>query len=263
LAKQNLVNYATQQEALKSSTLKSTYNTQDANKQLAAMVADGDSFETIKSTMAQKGIYLLDQSIDSISTTMTVGSSDIHMSAPIISYNSYDGSWSVTGGGWWTDNNWESSIGLAIGNTYNMGGVDGYGVAFTSTKGTYNTSVISQYSYISDDSNHTLQTYNRSDGNGALGFGFRQQDYAVRTGSVGSGTIALWDYVGKHFADQVVYDRNFVNYSGVATSYYIHTWSSASISSVTFGVEGKTAGVSASISDVPDSFTCFSTDTKF
>ncbi len=51
--------------------------------------------------------------------------------------------------------------------------------------------------------------------------------------------------------------------SGIATGYYIHTWDKAMITSITFGINGKTAGISATISNASKSFTVYSNDKRF
>lgn len=120
----------------------------------------------------------------------------------------------------------------------------------------YSSYVIRSSSYITDQyDSRTVSTSYRSDGDGSKGFGFRLQDYAY---------ISPYDtYVGYKWYGSCTYDTWFGNYSGVATAYYIHTWSSAHINSITFGVEGKTAGVSMDIENRDKSFPAYSFDKTF
>lgn len=102
-------------------------------------------------------------------------------------------------------------------------------------------------------------TTNRSDGDGALGFGFRLQDYIFDKSIIGSNK----GYVGYKWAGDVTYDDCFGSYSFIATSYYIHTYSTATLDSITFGIQGKQAGLNIIINNSINSFTGFSNDTRF
>lgn len=260
-AKKNLVSYAKQQEAKKSKAEKSRYNVEAAMSRLMEMVSENKPIAEIASEMNESGIYILGQTPSTTISSQIISpmsdSGDIHMSRPIISLNTSKTEWIVTGGGWWTSEEWKNEILLST----KIGGPDGFGVGFTSTSGAYTTRVLRSYATISDDHGHKKTTSNRSDGNGELGFGFRIQDYVEAYGIVGG--YKLYDYVGKHFAGQSVYDSKFVNYDGVATTYYIHTWNSASISGIDFGVSGKSAGVNAKINNSSNSFICYSADTRY
>lgn len=98
---------------------------------------------------------------------------------------------------------------------------------------------MSASAYMTDvNSNYRASTSNRSDGDGSKGFGFRIQDH-WKSGY----------YVGHKWSGLCTYDRWFGNYNGVATAYYIHTYDSASLESVDFGFDGKTAGISATITN--------------
>lgn len=254
--KPELVKYAEQQEFLKTSAVQSRRTPQQANEKLAAMVAEGKSFQEIKDKMLTMGVYLLDAQSDSLAASLRVSSSDMRMTPPIISYSPASASWTITGGGQWKNDNWKSNLPWLWSNQADIGGADGIGVAFTSTRGSYNTSVVKQYAYISDGNGHSVSTYSRSDGNGAKGFGFKLQDYA-RSWNDGV------SYVGKHFAAQVSYGSNFTNYHGVATSYYVHTWNAATLNSVSFGINGKQAGLSFNITNPSYSFVSYSIDKRF
>jgi len=112
---------------------------------------------------------------------------------------------------------------------------------------------MSASAYMTDvNSNYRASTSNRSDGDGSKGFGFRIQDH-WKSGY----------YVGHKWSGLCTYDRWFGNYNGVATAYYIHTYDSASLESVSFGFDGKTAGISADITNSVKSFTAFSADKSF
>lgn len=154
--------------------------------------------------------------------------------------------WSVTCGGHWKNNEYGDSAG-------NVGGADGFGVGYTNSSNKYSSKVMSASAYMTDvNSNYRASTSNRSDGDGSKGFGFRIQDH-WKSGY----------YVGHKWSGLCTYDRWFGNYNGVATAYYIHTYDSASLESVSFGFDGKTAGISATITNSVKSFTAFSADKSF
>jgi len=64
-------------------------------------------------------------------------------------------------------------------------------------------------------------------------------------------------YLGDGFAASITYDYNFVNYNGYARTFYVHTWQTAQISSITFGGSGTTFGVNISITNSQYSFKAF------
>ena len=159
---------------------------------------------------------------------------------------SWSKNWSVTCGGHWKNNEYGDSVG-------NVGGADGFGVGYTNSSNKYSSKVMSASAYMTDvNSNYRASTSNRSDGDGSKGFGFRIQDH-WKSGY----------YVGHKWSGLCTYDRWFGNYNGVATAYYIHTYDSASLESVSFGFDGKTAGISADITNSVKSFTAFSADKSF
>lgn len=153
---------------------------------------------------------------------------------------------------WWNmeNSNWMDSL-----KTGNVGGQDGFGVGYTNIGSSYKSSVVSVSAAIRDQSGTISKTTtNRSDGDGSKGFGFRLQDYVTSDGN---------SYVGYKWSGSCTYDSNFGSYSGIATGYYLHTWSSTSINSVSFGIEGKTAGIDIEFSSTANSFTAFGSDKKF
>ena len=183
----------------------------------------------------------------------TSGANDMTLNTPTIFYDGSAHTWTVTCGGSWNNDNYAPYIGIGK----KIGDPDAFGVGFTSIKNNYTSYVVSAYAYLEDSLGiNRTTTYNRSDGDGSKGFGFRLQDeyqaYAL--------TQSL--YVGYRWYGSCTYDYNFVYYSCVATGYYIHTYSSAEITGINFGVDGKTAGISVSISNVQKSFEAYSADLK-
>lgn len=180
------------------------------------------------------------------------GSGDVSVDQPLVYYETWENTWTISFAGTWNNDNWREQILLG-----NVGGEDGYGVGFTNT-GTYKSSVIRSFCYIADQNGgNTVSTVNRSDGDGSKGFGFRLQDYTKReqNGSV--------SYSGYKWFGYTTYDNWFGNYSGVATAYYIHTWNSTSITGVTFGYDGKSAGINVTFSTDSNRFIGFSSDKTF
>ena len=72
-----------------------------------------------------------------------------------------------------------------------------------------------------------------------------------------------FSYVGKNFSGLGRYNSNFTYLNGRATTYYIHTYDDSYINSVSFGISGKIAGISASITNVTRSFTAYSGEKAF
>lgn len=217
---------------------------------LKATNCDDQQKEKIYKQLAKYGCYVMPKDESPISIAASSGTNDVSISSPTIYYNAYNKTWTVTCGGYWKTTAWNKFL------PGDVGGKDGFGVGFTNTS-SYKSSVISASGYITDGNKYVSTSY-RSDGDGSKGFGFRLQDYIYST-NMG----CLYHYVGETWSGLCNYDSWFGSYSGVATAYYIHTYSSASLSGVEFGVDGKTAGISASISKESDSFTGFSSDTRF
>ncbi|GEM_PF-124696 len=199
-----------------------------------------------------------------------VDNGDVSMTAPMTMYDSYNNGWLVAGGGYWKNNNWLDHVpsiwGLGgAGSTYNVGSKDGFGVGYTNTSGSYSSSIEYQYAYLSDGEGHEKETYSRSDGNGKKGFGFEIQDKIRKTdnNTIYNITTDDFSYIGKHFGGSVRYTSSFSSWNGNATSYYVHTYNDATLNNVTFGVSGKTAGISFDITNSSESFKAFSIDTIF
>lgn len=197
--------------------------------------------ETLNAELASYGVYEFEAPVIERPTSRT-GSGDVTIAVPTIYYEAWSTYWSITCGGSWNNTNYGDSIG-------NVGGPDGFGVGYTNTNNDYRSYVVSASAYLTDQNYEYYEsTSNRSDGEGDKGFGFRLQD--------------KWhmSYVGHIWSGICTYDKNFSYYSGVATAYYIHTYGSASLTEVSFGVSGKIAGINAKINFVEKSFTAFSND---
>ncbi len=223
---------------------------------IEALMLEANSFYSDKSViyseLEEYGCYVINPSDDEIVTFSDA--SDIYLSTPTIYYNAYNMTWTVTCGGNWTNNRW-SYDNPFLGS---VGGQDGFGVGFTQVSGNNTGAVVSASAYLYDGISTYSSTSYRSDGDGSKGFGFRLQDYTRLEQST-----MLTRYVGHTFSGLCNYDRYFGSMSGIATAYYIHTWSSATISSVSFGIEGKTAGINATISGSSNSFIAYSADRRF
>lgn len=216
-----------------------------------AIFATGSEKEHINQQLEAYGVYEYGRSV--LAQTRS-GSGDVTISTPNVYYEAWEDTWTVTCGGTWKNDNCLYDD-LFIGN---VGGADGFGVGFTNTGGTYKSSVVRSSAYITDkDESKYVSTSYRSDGDGSKGFGFRLQDYVYGTNITGFG------YVGYKWYGSCTYDSDFGVYNGIATAYYIHTWSSAQLTGVSFGAAGKTAGIEATIEASSNSFTGYSSDKTF
>lgn len=200
--------------------------------------------EAINAELASCGVYEFEAPVIGRQTE----TEDVTLAAPGVYYEAWSANWSITCGGHWNNNNYGDVIG-------NVGGPDGFGVGFTSTSDTYRSSVVNASACLTDQSGrYDETTKNRSDGDGNHGFGFRLQD---------KWKLGTAYYIGDRWAGVCTYDKNFSSYDGVATAYYIHTYGSASISEITFGVNGNKAGINAKISTENKSFIAYSSDKVF
>ncbi|SFD59624.1 hypothetical protein [Bacillus sp. UNCCL81] len=219
--------------------------------------------EELKAELRKDEIYLLEVP-DSTPKTITILSSqgsDITMNAPWITYDSVTKRWDVTGGGYWKNTHWFNDITNAwvgyVGETKNVGGYDSVGVTYYNTSGTYNTSVLSSYGTWNDGNGWSSSTSNPSHGNGKYGVAFDYQDKIKLVDILGLIGPEDATYLGHGFSAGVQYDSNFANYNGKARTFYVHTWSNASISSITLGVSGKTFGADIQITNSANSFTIY------
>lgn len=223
------------------------------NEELVTRVAalTGEEKESFLYELESRGVYELVKEKET-NNHSRVGTSDILMRTPSTYYDASNRCWYVTYSGKWLNDNWNTGNIVS-----NIGDPDAYGISYTQTSGTYSTYVMSSFAHIYDeDETEYLSTRNRSDGNGANGFGFRLQDYTSSSG-------VQKKYIGYCWGVTCTYSESFSSYNGVATGYYIHTYNEAYISSLTIGVEGKTGGVSCTIQNANKSFVAYSNDIRF
>ncbi|MGE6227571.1 hypothetical protein [Paenibacillus chitinolyticus] len=269
-AKKELVVKAQEAEKFKKQhNLITNQSKENVDHLLAKMVAEQEDATTIKQTMENNGLYKLDVPEKQFGTTST-DNSNVSLTTPDVYYDARNSEWIAVGGGYWRTDKWVEYIPKfwgtdGIGSTRGVGGLDGFGVAYTNLNGKYSSSVKSSYGYMSDGQGNEVTTTVRSDGDGSKGFGFQLRD-AIRkkcTCIVYTSTPDNFSYIGKHFSGLTRYDQSFGSVSGNATTYYLHTYSSASISSIQFGISGKVAGLQYTITDSQYSWPAFSSDKKF
>lgn len=239
---------------------------------LAKMTAEGVAPDEIEKEMEKYGVYKLHipEETQTQFALASVSNSDVAIDTPSIYLHTTSNQWIVSGGGRWINDNWLQNVSdlwffyAGTGDTYNIGGTEAFGIGYTNTSGTYSTKVNSVYAYLSDGLGNQITTTSRSDGDGSKGVGFQLQDYArCRVDYANTKDANSLSYIGKNFSCVVRYDYNFVSYDGIATSYYAHTYDQAVVNGVTFGVSGKTAGVSFDIANAQYSFPAFGADTRF
>jgi hypothetical protein len=225
-------------------------------KKIESLIMEAQSFyadkEAIYAELESYGTYVINPSDEELTTMSQQG--DVAVSTPTVYYNSWNKTWSVSCGGQWISNAWNSDNYTLPGN---VGGTDGFGVGYTSVTGTYKSSVVSVSGGLTDGAQKSSSTSSRSDGDGSKGFGFRVQDYIYMSDAVTN------RYVGYTWTGLCNYDSWFSNFGAVATGYYTHTYRSCNINSVSFGIEGKSAGVSVDISVKDQGFTTYGNDKRF
>ena len=237
---------------------RSTVTADDIDMLLGKAVnAQGAEREAIFDQLEKYGVYEYEGIVLDTPSPQSE-SKDVTMSVPIVAYDALERTWSVTCGGYWKNSGYLDGKILPD----DVGGEDGFGVGYTQTND-YDSYVVRTSASLSNRGSGSTYdskiTYNRSDGDGSKGFGFRMQDYLYwnypETGSL--------DYMGKEWHGTCTYDSTFGTFSGIATGYYIHTYDKCEISSVTFGINGNVAGISVEVSQSNKSFSAYSADKKF
>lgn len=228
---------------------------------LRAAAAIGDEQEALDQELEALGVYRYPA--EEIGTIAPLSdSSSVIVNAPRIYYTPAEQSWTVATGGKWRNDNWSQEM---TWGEINIGGADGFGVGYSNTSGNYTTRVLYNTGMLTNGKEVPEYKYsltsNRSDGDGKVGFGFQLQDTVYKA------SLTEYEYVGATWSGYCAYDTNFAYYDGIATSYYVHTWNKATLTSVSFQVGGSSAGGSGSIgftiTNVEKSFKAFSSDTRF
>ncbi len=228
--------FAAEKEALVAKQLR-TYSNNENRKnlveELLLKIAIEEDKDLINAQLESLGVYKFTGAKEIIGTKAGGG---IIINTPDIYYTTGDATWNVVCGGKWTDDSWmaHAAVGEDIGNP------DGFGVGYTNISGQYKTRVVKTTGALNNAKTGTgyigFTTSNRSDGDGRYGFGFRMQDYVTDN-------VNNPEFIGKGWSGVCTYTSDFAYYNGIATAYYVHTWSRANISSVSFNVSGSPAGV--------------------
>ena len=163
--------------------------------------------EEISQELEQYGIYIYEA--EEVSWPSCNTSDDVTLYTPMVFYQAWEKTWTVTCGG-----NWNHTNRLQPVLWGDVGDEDAFGVKFTDSTQAYRSSVVRVSAYLTDeDMQKKVSTYNRSDCDGSKGFSFGLQDYTYfvpfKTG-----------YVGYKWYGSCTYDSGFGAYDGVATAYY-------------------------------------------
>ena len=243
--------FAEEKDALYEATHSSGKIVSESKETIDRLMADvtfatGDKRENLLQELEKYGVYLYNDNNNTAQPRSD--SSGVTLNAPNVFYSSSANTWTVSHSGSWKNNSWLEQT--ASGN---VGGPDAFGVAYTNTSN-YATYVVGASAYITDRNSDTYKTTsNRSDGDGSRGFGFRLQDYYAGS----------YTYIGYRWYGSCTYNSNFANFSGVATAYYMHTWSSTSINSISFTGGTSGVGITATFSGDNRYFSAYSSDTPF
>lgn len=214
-----------------------------------ASFASGSELEAINEELERYGMYLYSEETNT--PTPASDSSDVRLSAPSIYYSTTGQCWYVTFSGYWLTDEW---LNESSGNG-NVGSQDAYGVYFSNTSGTFNSAIEDCYFRISNVGGANLRyTENLSSVNvdDEDGFFFKLQDKII------NGT-----YQGEEWYGWCIYDSSFGSYSGYAYAFYIHTYSSCVINSITLGATPDGHIYEVEFTNAAYSFEVRSTSTKF
>lgn len=238
---------------LKTGKIKEASDEERENLRIKYNFASNEEKPNIAAEMAEYGMYVYEP-FDSQNNNISIlscGSGDVYINAPSIIYEAMPNVWVVSCGGNWKNDNWNTGVNWLTGD---VGGEDAFGVGYTSISGSYISHVVSSYAKMWDQygDNYSISTTNRSDGDGSKGFGFRLQDKRFTQFNF---------YRGYYWYGSCTYATGFGSYDGIATAYYTHTYSSANITGVEFGINGENAGVKVTVSIVSQAFTAYGSDT--
>ena len=175
----------------------------------ATFAKDEAQQEEIRQELAQYGTYIYE--VEEVSLPSCNTSDDVTLYTPMVFYQAWEKTWTVTCGGNWKSTSWRKRV--FIGEV----GDDAFGVKYSDSTQAYRSYVVRAFAYLADeDMEKKVTTYYRSDGDGSKGFSFRLQDYTYfvpfKTG-----------YVGYKWYGSCTYDSGFGSYDGVATAYYAPT----------------------------------------
>ena len=176
----------------------------------ATFAKDEAQQEETRQELEQYGTYIYEA--EEVSWPPCNTSDDVTLYTPMVFYQAWEKTWTVTCGGNWNHTNQLKPVLWG-----DVGDEDAFGVKFTDSTQVYRSSVVRVSAYLADeDMEKKVTTYNRSDGDGSKGFSFQLQDYTYfvpfKTG-----------YVGYKWYGSCTYDSGFGAYDGVATAYYVPT----------------------------------------
>jgi hypothetical protein len=215
------------------------------------IVSNRDLVKVEKEDLLNKiGYYTFDDGQKPFESYSSPG--NVTLSGVSIYYNASADQWTLSGSGRWNDvKYWDSGIPLISwptkGSKYNVGdSEDAVGILLQDTYGEPNgVSVVGgggSFTNGTDPVSTSNRWSNVSSSKGAV-YRPRDRDYVYKVDTVlGIPTKAWYYYNASHFDVDVVYNGNFANYHGNAVFLYAHTWKSADLTSISFGIDG-TIGV--------------------
>lgn len=208
--------------------------------------AAGTGRELYENQLNQAGIYFY-RPIEEPSVQPLSDRNGVKMNNAIVAYNSTDGTWMVSGGGYWLNYYYymDDLPGWAwypsVGDRKDVGGYDAVGVSVINQSGSV-PGLVRSYAYVRDDTDYDEYHYNPTNGNHRDGVIFEYQDYEKCLTSGLNGYTS--SYVGHGFSAMAVYDSSFKNWNGQAKTIYTHTWSKGQIEGISVGNGGFTVSLS-------------------
>jgi hypothetical protein len=212
--------------------------------------------DTAVEKLEKLGVYALPSSIEAYKAEkkaeLTTYSSPtaLEYNNVTIYYDSYDDTWELGAGVWWTNDSWLDDVPYSflpyVGQEYEVGGLDGVGITLYGTSGSFKGCVLEDtWLYVSAGGGNLATTSHSPTGNIDSKYGvFHEfQDYAQLVSL--SGASGTYIYYGKHISVFAKYNSNFESYNGRARLQYVHTWEDTSIASVGVNFEGSNNSVAA------------------
>ena len=199
------------------------------------------SYDILEEYLNANNVYIYSVNTEAVQSR-SVGAQDVQMNSVVISYNASNGTWAVTGGGYWKTTSYENDAPAPslISGAKDVGGMEAVGFALMNTSGTIPT-LVSSSGYVHDGHGRDMTLTNPYNSDSSKGLVFQYQDQIYY-----SDDISDVCYMGYGFAAQGIYTSDFANYHGRARSYYAHTWNTCAINSIGISLDGFSASWSDS-----------------
>ena len=197
------------------------------------------------------GKLMNDAGLDIYSSTITVSNTrsdadDVSLTNAMIVYSAILGTWTISCNGYWSNlsaisNEIPFIFIPTVGTRKAIGDHDLLAIEFLDVSGTTPHMTDSLLRVHLPNSSEADYIRGPRDYHERYGVVYGYEDYIEITSTSLFGGYS-WIYYGKSFDIMVKYDYTFENFYGKARGLYVHTWSSASLNSISFSGSGISFG---------------------